>query len=150
VRVTQAHLDAYTQRVREFYRSQPGLLAAAPDELPRAIDQRLAAPRPAVLPALGLLMVADDGSLWVERPDLVDDPGLVEFRRTFGTNRAPASPATFDRFDAKGCFLGSTVLPAGFLPFHVTRNTVLGMLPDQSGAEYIVRYAVSGACSTRG
>jgi hypothetical protein len=148
VRVTQAHLDAYAKRVREFYRSQPGLLAASPDELGHAIDQRMAAPRATVLPALGLLLVADDGSLWVERPDLVDDPGLTEFRRTFGTNRAPPEPATFDRFDAKGCFLGRTKLPAGFLPFQVTRSTIVGMLPDTSGAETIVRLSVTGSCTT--
>ncbi len=147
VRVTQAHLDSYTHRVREFYRNQPGLLAAAPDELKRAVDQRLAAPKAAVLPALGLLLVADDGSLWVERPDLVEDPGLMEFRRTFGTNRAPAPPTRFDRFDAKGCFLGNVQLPAGFLSFQVTRDTVVGMLPNENGAEFIVRFAVGGTCA---
>ena len=149
VKITQAHVDAYAKRVRDFYRSQPGLLAASPDELKRAIDYRLAAPRATVLPALGLLLVADDGSLWVERPDLMDDPAVNEFRRTFGTNRAPAAPATFDRFDPKGCFLGRTTVPAGFLPFHVTRSTILGMLPEDIGVETIVRLAAPGVCANR-
>ena len=149
VRVTQAHLDAYTKRVRDFYRSQPGLLASSPDELKRAIDYRMTAPRATVLPALGLLLVADDGSLWVERPDLVDDPALNEFRRTFGTNRAPPAPVAFDRFDPKGCFLGRTTVPAGFLPFQVTGSTILGMLPEESGLETVVRLAAPGRCATR-
>jgi hypothetical protein len=141
VRVTQALIDAYTKHANEYYLKRPERRTAKP-----TLEERLASPKAEHLPALGDLFVADDGSVWVERPDLVKDPAIVELRRTMGTDVAPAPGTTWDRFDAHGCFLGSVELPPKLRPLQVTRDTILGVQADENDVEFIVRYRVTGVC----
>ena len=96
------------------------------------------------MPALGALFVADDGALWVERPDLLDDPVIPELILTWGYRIATVPATSYDRFDHEGRFLGSVQLPPKFRPLKITRDTVLGVQPDDDDVEFIVRYRVGG------
>ena len=140
VPITQAHLNSYANRSRAYLVK----IKAPQAELARVVDGRLRAPRPAVMPALGALFVADDGALWVERPDLLADPVIPELILTWGYRIATVPATTYDRFDQDGRFLGSVQLPPKFRPLKVTRDTVLGVQPDDDDVEFIVRYRVGG------
>jgi hypothetical protein len=135
-RITQADLDRYRELAQPGGRDRPRSAV-----IENAADGRLAAPRPEVLPALGQILAAPDGSFWVERPDLSPDPGAEEYIRTFGYG-IPEPATTWDRFDATGNFVAQVRLPGGFRPHSVTANTVLGVQVGEDDVQRVVRLRV--------
>jgi hypothetical protein len=104
------------------------------------------APRAEVVPPTGDLLVAPDGALWVERTDLMDDPGEWEFRRVLGrgpTEGQAEPPTVWDRFDAEGERLQAVLMPPRFRPFDLeSEDAVLGVLRDEMDIEYVARLRV--------
>ena len=105
------------------------------------IDDRIASPHPDYLPATGDMLVAPSGALWVERIDVMEDPGAWEFRRTFppvnanqGGSRPPAT--VWDVFDADGNLRGSVSLPDRFKAYSANDNAIVGVLQDEIDVEY--------------
>lgn len=135
-RITQVHLDRYLELAQPGGRDRP-----RSDLIVNATDGRLAAPRPEVLPALGQILAAPDGSFWVERPDLSADPGAEEYIRTFGYG-IPEPATTWDRFGASGQFVSQVRLPGGFRPQSVTSNSVIGVQIGEDDVQHVVRLRV--------
>jgi hypothetical protein len=89
------------------------------------------------LPATGRLNAGRDGSIWVERPDLVDDPLSLEWTLT-------GPGATYwDIFDSEGRFVGTVQLPARCRIYNVTRHEAIGVVQVDAAAENVVRWSVS-------
>ncbi|MGD8278269.1 MAG: hypothetical protein PVH00_09600 [Gemmatimonadota bacterium] len=143
--VENAYIDRYAELVR-------GMFAAGdfwnPElQMKSTIDDRVASPHPESLPATGDLRVAGSGALWVERVDLMEDPGAWEFRRTFprmnadrGGSRPPAT--VWDVFDASGGLRGSVSLPERFQAYAATDDAIIGVLQDTMDVEYVVRFRI--------
>lgn len=91
-----------------------------------------------VLPATGRIFASHDGALWVERPDLVRDPVRLEW------SVGESQPTYWDVFDAEGRLRGTAELPArfGIRALSAGGREVIGVLRDDVGVEYVVRYAV--------
>jgi hypothetical protein len=140
VRISQGHLDSYAEHVRSHLRER-GLFNPEA-EIRSLVDERLHLPRPTNLPALGLLLVAMDGAVWVERPDLAADPGRMEYLRVLGSGDTPFPASRWDRFGPSGQYIGTVELPADFRPFAVLEDAVIGVQRDDLGVEYVVRYRV--------
>lgn len=138
--VTSTDVDSYAAHVRAFYE---GRSFVQPGELERMIDDRIASPMPDHVPATARLLVAADGVFWVERPDRSADPGLHEFRLTFGP-AAPdvTQPSIWDRFSSDGEITGAVSMPTNFEPHHLLGDAVLGVWTDEIGVEYVVRLDV--------
>jgi hypothetical protein len=88
------------------------------------------------LPALGLLFVSPQGTVLVERPDLLPNPLLPELPTALNKPQ----PAFYDLFDPTGRFIGSVRFGANFRPRAVTENAILGVERDELDVEHVVRY----------
>lgn len=83
---------------------------------------------PAVLPAHYRVIVASDGVLWVERGDSPRDPlpWVAE---------AYAASTEWDVFTPEGEWLGTVQVHAGFEPWEIGEDYVLGVHHDALGVE---------------
>lgn len=97
---------------------------------------RVQLPRSESLPALGRILVSSRGAFWVERPDLAEDPVLLEWTRD------SSQAAWWDVFDAEGSYVGTAALEPSFTPFAVTANSVVGVWRSELGVEYVVRRSI--------
>jgi hypothetical protein len=89
------------------------------------------------LPALGRLIVSDEGVLWANRPDLAPDPLLLEWSRE-GTRQ----DTFWDVFDHEGRFLMTARLPAAFRPMSAAQRSMYGVLRDDMDVEHIARFTL--------
>jgi hypothetical protein len=122
----ETYFDTTSQRGHEFDIGRAAQLGRRP--LPHAT----------VLPALGRVRTGHDGSIWVERPDLVEDPLKLEW------TRAGPQPSHWDVFDPDGRFVGTVELPTGYRINSVTATSAAGVVRDELDVEYVVRWAVGG------
>jgi hypothetical protein len=140
-RVTQADVEAYATRLRRYMANPRFVNGAA--QTRRFVDNRIAAWRPADLPPTGDMLVAPNGTVWVERPDLYKDPVIWEVRSFMPAALAPddanAQPL-WDRFDSTGTFRDRVAFPPRFRPVAVTDSTVIGVLTDHLDVQYVARY----------
>ncbi|HKS07707.1 MAG TPA: 6-bladed beta-propeller [Gemmatimonadaceae bacterium] len=135
--VTPQLIDEFRKRAKAYHdtvSNKGGEYAAS-----YAVDMaRPGLKSPATLPPLGRMLIAGDGAVWVERIDLVRDPVAREWSR----GPAPATPTTWDRFNAAGAPQRPVELPPRFSPMFATASTVLGVQRDEDGVEFVVRYVV--------
>ena len=143
--VEKRYVDRYAELVRDMFAGgdfwNPEL------QMKNMIDDRIASGHPDYLPAIGDILVARSGALWVERIDVMDDPGAWEFRRTFppvnanqGGSRPPAT--VWDVFDAAGNLRGSVSLPDRFKAYAAGDDAVVGVYQDEMDVEYVVRFKI--------
>lgn len=82
-------------------------------------------PFPDTLPAFEALSLQKGGRLWVKETSL-DNPALTA--------------ASWSVFDSDGRPLGAVELPAGFQPFEIGTDYMLGVWKDDLGVEYVQLY----------
>ena len=85
---------------------------------------------PTTVPQFRSLAIQEGGRIWVE-----------EFRIPAEAN----GPSTWQVYDSAGAHLGEAVLPAGFRPFSITRDEVMGLWRDELDVEFIRVYELEGA-----
>jgi len=90
------------------------------------------------LPPIGRMLASAEGTLWVERRDLVPDPVALEWTR--GPNEPYATK--WDVFDPEGRFLGTVTLPPTFSPRVVGESWALGIERDELDVEHVARYEI--------
>lgn len=90
---------------------------------------------PARFPAHYRLLVAPDGSLWVERGDGPRDP-LPQVAEPH------AAPTTWDVVMPDGRWLGAVAMPALFEPLEIGIDYVLGVQRDAMGVERVRVHAI--------
>lgn len=135
-RVNADMIDRYFDQARLFYDTASERHGEW--EISRAaVEGRASLPRVRTLPATGRLLVSRGGAIWVERPDLVEDPVLLEW------TREEQPPSYWDVFEASGRFLGTVRLPHTFDPRAVTDREVIGVLRDELDVEHVVRFRIA-------
>lgn len=97
-----------------------------------------------IVPALGTLLVSEAGHLLVERPDLVEDPVALVW------SRVGPGPSRWDVYDVEGVFSGTIEFPLRFTPHVLGSGWVIGVLRDELGVEYVVRYQIDAGVGTQG
>jgi len=138
VPVDDALVSRFADRVRTHW-DTAAMVGEA--ELGKANDEaRLTLPHVPTLPPIGGMVASGNGSLWVERIDLVEDPIEREWTR----QSAPPRPGRWDLFDPDGRFLGTVTLPARFTPRFAGDRWMLGVLRDELDVQYVVRFEVRG------
>ena len=147
VAITRADVDSLIARVRQRYEEQPpGNRSDSAAQMLARIEAQERARIETHWSALGRVLAAEDGSFWVERADLRPDRWRPEYENLFGEidpeGVTTTRPPRWDRFDRSGGFVGAIELPIGFRPMILTSDTVIGVLGDEQGVEYVVRYAV--------
>ena len=97
-------------------------------------------PLPAMRSPIGAIRVSRGGVFAVERTDFLS-PAIVHARRTAGG----LTPATrWDLLRADGRYWATVALPADFRLYDVDdAGTLTGVLRDEDGVEYVVRYALA-------
>jgi hypothetical protein len=135
VPITQELEDRLTKQVVAYYDSVPtrGEFGESPLDTYRF---RADIPTAPSLSPLGDLRVGRDGSFMVERPDLVEDPVAVEW-----PDLGPQA-SHWDLFEADGTFKGTMTFPPGARPNVLSDGTVLCVVQDELGVEYVVRYRI--------
>lgn len=137
VPITDALVSRYRAAVMSHYDTASTTGEAGLD-LVDAAEQHIALPRLDHLPILGAILVAEDGAIWVERPDRVDDPLLLEW------SRAGSPSQRWDVFDPEGRYRGTVELPARSTLHVVGTDWMIVTERDDLDVQYIVRYAVDG------
>ena len=99
--------------------------------------ERRERPHAATVPVLGRLIVAADGTIWVERLDLVTDPVMLELRG------APARTTAWDVIRPDGRIIGTARTPPGFDARCATPNSLIGVTRDEDDVESIVALSLS-------
>lgn len=136
VPITDALVDRYRSEVMAHY-DTAGTTGEAGLDLVEAARQHIALPKPDHVPPLGQVAVSDEGAVWVERPDRVDDPVLLEW------SSAGTQPEHWDVFDPDGRFLGTVELPADRATIHVVgTDWAVLTVRDELDVQYIVRYSL--------
>lgn len=136
VPVTATLIDAYFDEATTYYdtvsnRGHEFEIGHAAQTGHRAL------PHASSLPATGRIRAGPEGALWIERPDLVEDPVALEWMR------AAPQATRWDIFDADGRYIGRTELPPGFRIYAVMSSSVIGVLRDELDVEHIVRWVVN-------
>ncbi len=85
-------------------------------------------PFPDTLPAFETLSLQQGGRLWVKETSLGDPPSAT---------------APWSVFDSDGRPLGAVEMPAGFEPFEIGTDYVLGLWKDDLGVEYVQLYEIA-------
>ena len=87
------------------------------------------------VPVLGAFLVALDGHLLISRRDLAWVlPG----------DEGAAGPRPYDLVSPAGRYLGRIDVPANFRPLILGTGVLLGVLLDELGVPYVVRYGIAG------
>jgi hypothetical protein len=131
--ITDGHVEEVIRRADAYYTS-PGRQG---DDLRSVTRTRAAMPRVGFLPVAGRLLANANGTLWVERIDVLDDPILAEWTRD-----APPRPSYWDVFGPDGVFRHMARFPAGFTPRAVLDSLIVGVARDELNVEYVVGYEV--------
>jgi len=92
------------------------------------------------LPVIGGMITGSDGSLWVERGDLAEDPVAREVTLSVGEMMDDPDPRTWEVFDRTGAAVATVRLPAAFEPHVADHESVTGVLRDDRHTEYVVRF----------
>ena len=106
------------------------------------IDFQAQLPGPETRPPLGALLVAHDGSFWVERQDHRQPAEWWERYMSGSFDGPPEVETSWDVFSRDGRFLGNVLLPPRFQPMAVAPGYVVGVMRDDLDVEYVVRYGV--------
>lgn len=85
-------------------------------------------PFPDTLPAFETLLLQQGGRLWVKETSLDD---------------LDSATAPWSVFDSDGRPLGAVEMPAGFEPFEIGTDYVLGLCKDDLGVEYVQLYEIA-------
>jgi hypothetical protein len=89
------------------------------------------------VPAFSRMLLTSDGELWISEIDRGDNSIGP---RSFTVSK---KPMRWSVIAADGTWLADIILPAGFLPFDVGRDFVLGVAYDSSGVERVVMWRVN-------
>ena len=130
--VTTAHRSAFVDRIL----NGPMPTGDTPYNRPvirRAIVDMMEYPD--VLPAHYRVIVASSGALWVERGDAPRDPLPY-------VAEAYAASTVWDVFTSEGEWLGPVQLHAGFEPWEIGEDYVLGVHHDGVGVERLRLYSL--------
>ena len=122
--VGAAELEAYIQ----------GRIRMAPPERHPEIRRSLETmPIPETMPPYGAIQADDEGNLWVGAWAMY-----------------PETAATWDVFDTTGAWLGTVAVPAGFGPWDIGEDWILGVEKDELDVEHVVVYPLikASAAST--
>lgn len=90
---------------------------------------------PPHLPPVSRILVATDGSFWVERRDHLDP---LVWRKSYTEPGLEEGRPRWDRYDDEGRFLDQVELPEHFAAFAIRGNEVTGVLRDELDVEYVV------------
>jgi hypothetical protein len=140
VPVTEAVRERYRASAHEYYGGRGGVPAFVQETLElteRRLGEILQFSDPDQVPKLGAMVVTDDGAIWVERPDLVEDPFLL-----FWNPDNLAQPRYWDVFDPDGRFLGTVRIERPTTIHAVGTDWILVTERDELDVQYIVRYGV--------
>ncbi|MFC1662086.1 hypothetical protein ACFL3S_11665 [Gemmatimonadota bacterium] len=109
----------------DYEREKEAVINFEPRYDNRAFVERLfrAIPHRTETPAVGGLMVDVDGNLWLERYRIKED-----------------QPREWLVLGPDGSFQASVVGPAGFVPYEIGTDYVLGVWEDELGIPYVHRY----------
>lgn len=133
--VTPELLDRYLAEVHAHYDTAGGTTEFGTD--PVDLYEQDAQGHPGgPVPGLGDIVVGEDGSFLVERPDLVVDPVALEW------TRLGAQAEHWDVFGPDGGYLGTVEMPPGLRPLDGSSTWLLGVIRDELDVEYLVRYAI--------
>lgn len=126
-----------------------GLPSNAEAQVDRLMAGALPPDPPEHLSFIEDLLVASDGSMWVERADRHPRPAMAAVAHVFGWLRHDwppewVAPRILDVFTADGKYRGTVELDGLFEPMAVTPDRVYGVLYDELGVEFIVAYRVYG------
>lgn len=92
------------------------------------------------VPAFRTIAFGPSGTIWVQRVRPVSELlGLEE------PDFNDVGSQHWDIFNPEGRFLGTLLMPPGFTPHIFRRNQLYGVLRDELGVQYVVRYGVVGA-----
>jgi hypothetical protein len=98
--------------------------------------ERKAVPHEKWMPALGSMIVSWNGAVWIERPDLVDDPISYEW------DHRPRPQQYWDVLGPDGRYRGTVKLPTRFSPRAATDHSIIGVSYDEDDIESIVEYSI--------
>ena len=116
--------DSVVQVRTERMAASPGPFSAGEAEIRDALY------RPSHLPAVGGMLVAEDGNIWLSRFDPVESETGEQFSEWW-------------ILDAEGAPLGRARTPSGLRLVHVGKDVVWGIERDELDVEYIVRYRLA-------
>jgi hypothetical protein len=129
-------VDRYAAAVREYLgtavQSRAGERAA--------LLARAEVPHPPYFPSIGRILVAPDGTIWVERIDIADDAldllwsGGPIPRRTSGV---------WDAFAPDGSFVATIDFGSRFSPLKAENGSLLGILRTESGVHRVARKQIA-------
>jgi hypothetical protein len=101
------------------------------------------------LPQIGNLLVAHDGTFWVERADRHPRPASRSVAQAAGSPSRNANlyeewlaPSFFDRFTAEGEYTGTVTLPDRFIAMAAAPDRLFGVMVDEFDVQYVVGFAV--------
>ncbi|MBR9990409.1 MAG: 6-bladed beta-propeller [Gemmatimonadetes bacterium] len=136
VPITADLIDRYAEAIRRQDPKGPALPVEQPQDASESSKlSRTRIPHGEAIPALGRVLVGPDGALWIERPDLADDPVALESSgfdaRTY-----------WDILDPTHRYVGTVALPSHFSGHAVKGLSVYGVGVDQDNVESVVVYSV--------
>ncbi len=118
-----------------------------PAEVEPLMQRLVPSPPPEYLPVIDRLLVAADGSMWVERMDRHPEPAVRAVAHLVGGVRSGwrpewFAPQTFDVFWPDGAYRGTVELPAEVWPLAVTGDGMYGVFYDELGVESVVAFQI--------
>ena len=136
-------LELAVQVIDTSSRIPPNSKAGQRRSIRNRIEEQASYPIPTTRAPLGEIVVAPDGSYWLERADH-HDPARREVIQMFG-NFAPMrpGPSRWEVVSSEGERLHTVELPARFVPMTATTSTITGVLYDDLDVEYVVRYTIA-------
>jgi hypothetical protein len=83
-----------------------------------------------------MLLVSHEGTMWVERLDLVSDPVLLELRGGWNRERV------WDVIRPDGHMIATVKTPRGFDARCATNESIIGIVRDEDDVESIVELSL--------
>lgn len=130
-------LDNAVEERIDSYRDR-GLSDEEADQMRRAAEA--ATPRGELVPPVSLVAVGVDGSIWVRRIDLLEDP-LPAGAPLLSSFLGGVESNFLDIFGPDGIYVGT--LETDLFPSVVSRDWMLAVVRDDLGVEYVVRYDIT-------
>lgn len=136
VPITSDLIDRYAKAVRTQTPRGPALPVEQPQDASESSElSRVRIPYGHAIPAIGRILVGPEGALWLERPDLADDPIALELSGI-------RAKTYWDILDSTRRYAGTVALPPDFWPQATRGMSVYGVALDEDDVEYVVVYTV--------